>query len=1174
MNKPTIEILTTEVALIFKPLERLNSYRKITSFVNELGWQFNEGVELELDLTGLINSVQSLIDKISELSQAQEDDEKLSIALEILEDVKYLINEINDVIPQIKTAIERIPDFIGETVDMIPTLLKRLLDYLIYIYCQRYHPRIFAVLHVLGILEIVEDSVHMPIKTVQWERILKLFYNQQSIFQTIYGWNDGNNNIKSEEFFSRIEVFMRAFLLPGGIYIQKDSIREVFDRANDDNKELRIPIFQGGVWPDNYMELDLNLCPIPADGGKKAGFALYPYFFGNLDIVQEVAENWLLSISGSIEPKDAALCLKFRAPHELELVTDLFTEAPTENFNGAFEVGITRTSSPDSMIYIFGQGKGSHLALKEASVKFKATSQRDTPEFSATLNVKDFTIAINPGSDGDGFIQKLLSGINIKSVSELGIGVSNIQGVFFEGSSALEIKIPTHLELGPINIDSATVGISIDNSDFGVLLASDFSANLGPLFAGVEDIGLTIPLSFPEGGGGNLGPVQISAPKFKPPKGVALSIDAKVVKGAGYLFIDADRGEYAGAMELTFQDFLSLKAIGLINTIMPDGSTGFSMLIIITAEFTIQIGMGFVFLGAGGLLGLHRTAKLTPLAEGVRSGATANILFPTNVVENAPQIISDIKLFFPIQQNHFLIGPMIKLGYGQPALISLMLGVIIEIKTDDGGNLERIAILGVVKCILPEKEAAVLVLQVNFIGAVDFTTNTGFFFAAIYESRILSFTIEGEMGLLIAWGSNSDFLVSAGGFHPGFDPPKLPFPVPKRVSLSLLNTSTCKIRAEGYFAITTNTVQFGSKIQISLGFSDFKVEGHLAFDALFQFNPFFFTVSISGKVSLRIFGFDCFTISLSFTLKGPTRFNAKGHGKIKILFFSFKARFDKTWGASKNTSLPPVEVMPVLLAELNNPQNWEALPPASGKLLVSVRDLSHLTDADPELLVLHPVGKITVIQRAIPLERELYKVGNQKPSDANRFVLKDLESNDSGLNLSTRKTVSFAPGQFFKLSKSEKLSSPATKKYTGGQEIIASDGSLRTHGTAVRHVRYELVTIDTAYKREPKQFYQTLDSLFRVFLRNNAAARFGNSWRNRKEAVPFDELVTVVNGDYMVTYTRDNTPYQGEDLHFNNEFEAEEYLQTELAANAELGIDDLQIIPASEVNIDENIFVL
>ena len=87
---------------------------------------------------------------------------------------------------------------------------------------------------------------------------------------------------------------------------------------------------------------------------------------------------------------------------------------------------------------------------------------------------------------------------------------------------------------------------------------------------------------------------------------------------------------------------------------MPDGSQGFSLLIIITAEFGpgIQLGFGFTLIGVGGLLGLNRTMRLEPLVEGVRTGAINSIMFPRDVVANAPRIISDLRTFFPPQRGH------------------------------------------------------------------------------------------------------------------------------------------------------------------------------------------------------------------------------------------------------------------------------------------------------------------------------------------------------------------------------------------------------------------------------------------------------------------------------------------------------------------------------------------
>ena len=223
--------------------------------------------------------------------------------------------------------------------------------------------------------------------------------------------------------------------------------------------------------------------------------------------------------------------------------------------------------------------------------------------------------------------------------------------------------------------------------------------------------------------------------------------------------------------------------------------------------------------------------RLDAIMEGVRTGAIESVMFPHDVVANAPRIISDLKAFFPPEQGAFLIGPMAKIGWGTPTLVSVSLGVIIEIP----GN---IAILGVLKVALPTEDEAILVLQVNFAGAIEFDKKRLYFFASLYDSRILFITIDGEMGLLVAFGDQPNFVLSVGGFHPAFKPPPLPFPSPQRISISLLDTSVARIGVQGYFAVTTNTAQFGAQAELFFGFSAISVEGHLGFDALFQFSPF------------------------------------------------------------------------------------------------------------------------------------------------------------------------------------------------------------------------------------------------------------------------------------------------------------------------------------------------
>jgi hypothetical protein len=81
-------------------------------------------------------------------------------------------------------------------------------------------------------------------------------------------------------------------------------------------------------------------------------------------------------------------------------------------------------------------------------------------------------------------------------------------------------------------------------------------------------MGVTATLSFPPGNAGNLGPAQLDI-GFKPPNGVGLRVQAGPITGGGFLSFDDIKGEYIGALELSFKGVFTLKAIGIINTRCP-----------------------------------------------------------------------------------------------------------------------------------------------------------------------------------------------------------------------------------------------------------------------------------------------------------------------------------------------------------------------------------------------------------------------------------------------------------------------------------------------------------------------------------------------------------------------------------------------------------------------------
>ncbi|MBL0136222.1 MAG: hypothetical protein IPP79_20720 [Chitinophagaceae bacterium] len=397
-------------------------------------------------------------------------------------------------------------------------------------------------------------------------------------------------------------------------------------------------------------------------------------------------------------------------------------------------------------------------------------------------------------------------------------------------------------------------------------------------------------------------------PRFKFPDSIALSIDANKFTGGGYLYIGENR--YAGVVSLNFADKVNFTAIAIINTKLPGDKEGYALLLVIMADgFTpIQLGLGFTLEGIGGLLALHRTMKLDVLRDGVKTGMNDRLLFPQNPVDNINLILSDLEAAFPIEQDRFVFGPMLIIGWGgAKAFLNVKMGLFIEVPSP-----VNVAIIGVMDCILPTEGAntEILVLVINFVGTFDQEKKFITIDASIEGSRLLNYTLDGDMAFRLKYGDNPNFLLSLGGFHPGFQPPPLALPILKRISINLLDTEKAKVRFESYFAITSNTVQLGAKVDAVFNKGNYSAIGSVGFDALFQFNPFYFEFDTALAFALMKNGKEKASIAVKLHVDGPKQWNVSGSGAIKILGIEFDFDFHKTFGEPREEiSLPNVNVL-------------------------------------------------------------------------------------------------------------------------------------------------------------------------------------------------------------------------------------------------------------------------
>lgn len=622
---------------------------------------------------------------------------------------------------------------------------------------------------------------------------------------------------------------------------------------------------------------------------------------------------------------------------------------------------------------------------------------------------------------------------------------------------ALRLQIPIGKGFIAVDLDQVTLGMAPSSDPASPTVEAEASvsltANLGPVAVKIERIGLQTRLAFPDKGGGNLGFADISL-GFKAPSGAGIAIDSPFVSGGGFLAFDSEHGQYAGAIQLTVRNFATLTAIGLVTTKLPDGSKGFSFVIMITAQGfqPIQLGLGFTLTGIGGLLAINRTCNEEYLRDGIRSNALSNILFPKDVVKNAPAILGTLSNAFPMLEGSYLFGPALQICWGTPAVLTMNLGLVLEL-----GKRHRLLILGVVSAIMPTEKHDLLRLQMNAFGVIDFDQSSISLDAVLFDSRLVGkFPITGAMALRLNWGSAPIFALSIGGFHPAFKPPPA-LPALERLAISFANSDDFRLRLEGYFAITSNTVQFGANLDLYAAVAGFGIEGHVGFDVLIQFDPFSFLADLHASVQIKRGTHNLLKAQIQGELSGPRPLHVRGEVSFEILWCDFTKSFDKTLIAGDPPPAPaPVVVLSQLQAALRDVRNWNGQLADQNRRMVTLRE-----PADGSAIPLHPLGKLSVKQNVVPLNLEISRFGNATPADARLFEIKRVTLNGSDAGFDPLQDF-FAPAQFLELNDEHKLTAPSFENMNAGVSFKLDSFTFTSNAGDILEdaIEYESVIIE------------------------------------------------------------------------------------------------------------------
>src|SRR5262249_60275126 len=131
----------------------------------------------------------------------------------------------------------------------------------------------------------------------------------------------------------------------------------------------------------------------------------------------------------------------------------------------------------------------------------------------------------------------------------------------------------------------------------------------------------------------------------------------------------------------------------------------------------------------------------------------------------------------------------------------------------------------------------------------------------LQHSLVLGCPLTGDRAVRVYWRPDATPLLTVGAFTPAYTPPPMNLPQLARLAIVLFQGNP-SVRAEGYFAITSNTVQFGARLEVSYTLSAFSVNGFLALDVLINFEPFHFVADVAGMIAVKTGGHALFSIQL------------------------------------------------------------------------------------------------------------------------------------------------------------------------------------------------------------------------------------------------------------------------------------------------------------------------
>jgi hypothetical protein len=167
----------------------------------------------------------------------------------------------------------------------------------------------------------------------------------------------------------------------------------------------------------------------------------------------------------------------------------------------------------------------------------------------------------------------------------------------------------------------------------------------------------------------------------------------------------------------------------------------------------------------------------------------------------------------------------------------------------------------------------------------------------------------------------------------------------------------------------------------------------------------------------------------------------------------------------------------------------------------------------------------------MPLEDYLNeKFGNKSPRDVNRFKLSNVNANGAGLAANFQDTrEEFAPGEFTKLSDSDKLSSRSFERLPSGFSLTGA-AEVRVSAPVTRDVTYELSYLHRKVaKLEFRGLVKLARSAYDRLVKGSAVRKSPLSFQQTRPSLNAPKQVVVNEEMFVVAGVSDLKPFGADD---------------------------------------------